>query len=558
MNRQDAEKTVTEYLKSIFGFALKRCKTLEDAEDLSQEIALKVFRALIKRDDINDVSKFIWTVAHNALSNYYRDSVKNSIGISIDEVYDLTSDEESELLREDNSEAISRLQKEIAYLSKLQRKIVISYYFENKKQSDIAKELTIPLGTVKWHLFEAKKELKRGIDKMRKSSELKFNPVKFNSIGLNGNAGTKSLNDIFRSALVQNICYCVKDGAKSINEIADALGVSPVYVETEVEFLEEYGLLKEEKEKYISNFIISEPSAELLTVQDKMYKEVADIFANELYDTLMSSGILDDERIICNQTDGPLSLTKSAPRDKNFLMWSLIPYIAAVSGENFMDSDIKFEDVATARPDGGYNIIHASVLENNIQLPSDYVYMNNWCGPMWNGNDSDIFWQVDSRWSDRISPSERNISQESKKVIFLYNTECDIGQLSKHDYAYLIEKGYIKTCGDYDGDFKSSWQIVVLENREIWEELLSVGENIKKKHKEKFDSLKAQYVKASLEIIPPHLRKIRKYELQFIFNSDGWFLLHCIESLLRSGKLKEPTDAQRKALGTLLIKKTDF
>ena len=40
MKRQDAEKIITEYLKPIFGFALKRCKSMQDAEDLSQEIVL--------------------------------------------------------------------------------------------------------------------------------------------------------------------------------------------------------------------------------------------------------------------------------------------------------------------------------------------------------------------------------------------------------------------------------------------------------------------------------------------------------------------------------------
>lgn len=74
MNRPDAEKLITEYLKPIFGFALKRCKTTQDAEDLSQEIMLRAFRALLAKEDIADPGKFIWTVAHNALSNYYRDT----------------------------------------------------------------------------------------------------------------------------------------------------------------------------------------------------------------------------------------------------------------------------------------------------------------------------------------------------------------------------------------------------------------------------------------------------------------------------------------------------
>ena len=50
MNRQDAERTITEYLKPIFGFALKRCKSIQDAEDLSQEIVLKAFRAFLIRE----------------------------------------------------------------------------------------------------------------------------------------------------------------------------------------------------------------------------------------------------------------------------------------------------------------------------------------------------------------------------------------------------------------------------------------------------------------------------------------------------------------------------
>ena len=159
MNRQDVKKIITEYLKPIFGFALKRCKSIHDAEDLSQEIAIRAFRALLVKDDVVDMGKFIWTVAHNTLSNYYRDAAKSMFGVSIDEVAELI-DPYSELDTDDNRDAIRRLQTEIAYLSKLQRRIVIAYYFENRKQADIAWELGIPLGTVKWHLFEAKKELK--------------------------------------------------------------------------------------------------------------------------------------------------------------------------------------------------------------------------------------------------------------------------------------------------------------------------------------------------------------------------------------------------------------
>lgn len=235
---------------------------------------------------------------------------------------------------------------------------MIAYYFENRKQADIARELDIPLGTVKWHLFEAKKELKRGMDTMRKASELKFNPIKFHSYGINGSVGKKSPDEFFRSTLTQNICYCVHNTAKTINEIADDLEVSPVYVETEVEFLEAYGFMQAQKDKYIVNFIISEPTAELLTMQNDMYKRAAELFANDLYDELTSSGILDDPDILCRQTDQPISLTESPRADWNFILWSLIPYITANSGDNLMEKSISFEEVATIRLDGSYNITH--------------------------------------------------------------------------------------------------------------------------------------------------------------------------------------------------------
>ncbi|MGM9624180.1 MAG: RNA polymerase sigma factor [Eubacteriales bacterium] len=551
MNRENAEKLITEYLKPIFGFALKRCRNVYDAEDLSQEIVIKAYRALIIKDDIADTGKFIWTIAHHTLSNYYRDSSKRMSGISIDAVADMMADPESVLDADDDAGIIRRLQSEIAYLSKLQRKIVIAYYFENRRQADIAAALDIPIGTVKWHLFEAKKELKRGINTMRKASELKFNPIRFHSYGINGSVGTKSPDEFFRSALTQNICYCVRNTAKTVHEIADDLGVSPVYIETEAEFLEQYGFLKTVKDRYIVNFIIDEPSAALLTLQNDMYRKAADLFANALYDALTASGLLDSPDILCGQTDAPISLTESPRADHNFLLWSLIPYIAARSGEELMDNSISFEEAAAIRPDGGHYIFYASVVPDEMILPEDYVYMKNWCGPMWNKGNGYSMWQIDSEWSDRVPAKERNIAEEQERTITLYNWEKDF-TLAKHDYAWLAEHGYIKTNGDYNGSFKASWQIVILNNKEIKNRLLDIGGTIKAKYRQEFEACKAPYVEAVLNTVPAHLKKISQYELQFLFHADGWFLLHCIKTLLNNGKLKPPTEGQRKALTTLI------
>lgn len=552
VKRHDAEKIITEYLKPVFGFALKRCKNPHDAEDLSQEIILRAFRALLCRDDIEDHAKFIWTVAHNALCNYYRDGEKSIIGIPIDDVAELIADEDLPFDDTEDSDALCRLQSEIAYLSKLQRRIVIAYYFENRRQADIARLLNIPVGTVKWHLFEAKKELKRGMDTMRKTSELKFNPIKFQAFGINGSAGTKDLSDIVRSPLVQNICYCVRNEAKMTGEIADALGVSPVYIEGEVDFLAEYGFLKEQKGKYIADFIIGEPSAALLTMKDKMYKKTAGLFAGELYDELMRGDILDDDGISCGMT-GAYSADGKPLRDKNFILWSLIPYIAAWSGEKPADESISFEEVVTIRPDGGKNICHADIADENMVLPDDYVYMRNWCGPMWSHYGKNILWQINSEWSERGNDLI-SYSDNAKRVISMYE-RGEENPLSADDMAWLSELGYIRTKRADDGQITCTWQIVVLKNKEIKEKLLAIGDRLKEKYKAEFDAAKAPYIEAVLAGTPAHLRKTAEYELQFIFDSDGWFLLHCIVALLDAGKLRLPKEEQRKALMTLIFPK---
>lgn len=389
------------------------------------------------------------------------------------------------------------------------------------------------------------------MDTMRKAGELKFNPIKFHSYNINGSNGTKSPDEFFRSALSQNICYCVRSTSKTINEIADELGVSPVYVETEVEFLEEYGFLQARKDKYIAGFIIGEPTSELLTMQNDMYRRAAELFANDLYDELTSSGILDDPDIRSGQTDEPISLTVDSKADRNFILWTLIPYIAAWSGEKLMDERISFEEVATLRPDGAHNIFQASVMPDDMALPKDYVYMKNWCGPMWNGVGKHILWQIDSEWSDRGEHHGFQYFEDARRILGLYEREFE-DRLSKDEYAWLAERGYVKTNGDYDGQFKSAWQIVALASKEIQDKLLHVGERIKAKYQAEFDALKAPYAEAVLESVPTHLKKVKEYELQFVFHADGWFLLHCITALLKNGKLKAPTEGQRKSLTTLI------
>lgn len=553
MHKAEAEKIMERFLKPVLGFAMKRCRSDEDAEDLSQEIILKAYKALILHDDIDDVNGFIWRVAHNTLSNYYRAVQKSVIGIPVDEVAELLEAPRAD--EDDTEETVNRLRSEIAYLSKQQREIVVAYYFDNKKQEQIARELGISVGTVKWHLFEAKKELKKGMEIMREASDLKFNPIKFAAYGINGSVGTKSPDEFFRSVLSQNICYSIRNTPKTTNEIADDLGVSPVFIEGEVEFLEEYGFLKKQKNKYIINFLLEELTTETLIAENNMYRTVAATYANELFDALSNSGILDGGKILCGQKEDR----------NNYILWTLVPFVAAWCADR-SDNKISFDEVATIRPDGGTNIFKATVGE--ARIPEDYPQMTNWCGPMWNGDGKNILWQIVSEWSEKVDRTRlmMNYGENCRRILELYR-RSEKEQLSKEEYAWLAEKGVIKVepraaegtdasdvnASRSEKSADASWQIVIIKDKETVKELLEIGTTLKKKYHDVFENAKKEYVTEAMKCVPSHMRRAKEFEMQYLFGSDGRFLMHCLKTLVENGKLLVPEDNRKKSLTTLIM-----
>ena len=539
MNRNQAEQVVNEYLKKIYGFVLTKTANLQDAEDLTQEIALKLYSSLIIQE-VSSTNAFIWRIVNNMLANYYRGKARRGIGVCIDEVAERLINEEDMCQGLIQREDIKRIQSEIAYLSKMQRKIVILYYYEGKKQEEIAKILDLSVGTVKWHLFEAKSEMKKGMEKMRDVNELKFNPIKFDLMGLNGAVGDMGgTSNFFRSTLSQNIAYCVWKQGKTINEIADCLGVSPVYIESEVEFLEEYGFLLKQGKKYLVNILIDESTTEINKLQSKLYEEAATLYANALYNELIKCELLQDEGLYYPD------------KDTNFLMWSILFYIIAVSGEKLMEEKITFEEAATRRPDGGQNITYASVVHSEVIPPKYFEEIKKWCGPCWNSTEDLMLWQIDTEWSTkRVDDSyQKNISRD----LLLFRRLLGGEKLSIDEYTYMAEKGYIRMEKDSQGELKPNLKIVWINNFETKNKLLQIGERLKIENKDKFEALKQPYIKAILEQTPKHLQKMQSYGLQFMFHADGWFLLHCAKVLVNNGKLKPPTKEQKKVLTTLVV-----
>ena len=300
MEQKEAGEIVNNYINRIYSFVKKRVSNEADVQDISQEIAFKLYKSLCIKDVIN-VDGFVWTVARNTLVNFYRGNGRFKMNVSIDDNEVKISDGGKDIIDSMiEKENYHRIRKEIAYLSKIQRQILIMYYYEEKKQKEIASILNLPVGTVKWHLSVAKNELKRGMAKMRYINDLKFNPIKFAKVRYDGYTGTMG-NPIkyVRSALSQNILYTIKDSARTIEEIADIMNVSPVYIESEIEFLEEHQLVIRDKNKYICNIIIEETNGENeVNIIKKCYRKIAEELSAKLFDEIVNNNYLNSPDIL--------------------------------------------------------------------------------------------------------------------------------------------------------------------------------------------------------------------------------------------------------------------
>lgn len=543
MNRTQAERLIAEHVKSIFGFALKRCARIQDAEDVAQEIALRAYQALLRRDDVGDPVRYLWTIAHHVLANHYRDRSRTYVGLP--DSSHAETDFESVLIQE---EAAARLRQEIAWLGRVQREIIVAYYFHGRKQAEIAAQMQLPLGTVKWHLFEAKKELKKSMEQNRPVSHLQFDPIRFAGFGTEGSFGGEGTPwRIFRSTLNQNIAYAAWREARTIPEIADALGVSPVYVEDAVEYLTEQGYLTEQTGRYRCTLLLTEVSDDLTALSDRMYQESAALIAPALHRALVESDVWSADGFYpgAKPTSGRFSTARA---DKDFSLWALIPWCIASSQP---EKAIAFGDVAVLRPDGARNIVHATIAAPGASQPALYGQMDgHFSGPCWNDQDGVTLWQLDSCWSERrIGEVYQHEAQATLSALHrIFASES----LTKEEYARLAEKGLLRVSGDPDGEFTASLTPVWLRGRALREKLLALAADVYAQHRDALEALKHPYAEALLANTPAPLRRVRQYMLQNVYQSD-WFIMHCLHHLVEAGLLAPPVEIDRRALHTILL-----
>lgn len=282
MDKVKVDQIITEYLEKIYGFAVKKSFSYEEAEELSAEIVKEVYLSLLKSEEVYNLEGYVWRISEHTFSKYLS-AKKRHAGVSLDNV--TASYEETWFFEDDSAKESATLRREIAYLTEIRRRIVYLFYYKNRSISHIAKNLNMPEGTVKWHLNKARNDLKEGFQMERTIGKLGLAPVKAKGMGHSGDPGTGCGPETYLSdKLDLNIVYSVYHKPRTIEEIAAELGVTPVFIEEKIARLEANGyLIKAAGGKYTTYvyFLPEYYSRELADRKLKLQLQMADILAKE-------------------------------------------------------------------------------------------------------------------------------------------------------------------------------------------------------------------------------------------------------------------------------------
>jgi len=163
-NTNDFAILVERYKQRVFNLAYRFAGNGEDANDLAQDIFIKVFRSLSGFRADSSLSTWMYRISLNHLISLKRKKVIDTTSISNYDQNDCKEENESNAELEENMKLLERA---LEKLDSLDRILIDLYYYEDQKVEDIAKILDLSESNVKVKIFRIRRKLGEWIEFFR-------------------------------------------------------------------------------------------------------------------------------------------------------------------------------------------------------------------------------------------------------------------------------------------------------------------------------------------------------------------------------------------------------
>jgi len=148
------------YSRSVFSLIVRIVGNREDAEELTQDVFLKVFRSISSFQGNSLFSTWLYRIAYNTAISASRKKKYEWIAIEesvIEHVSETEMNNDIELF--DKEEQLCRLEKAVAQLSPDERALVSLFYMHEKQVDEIVSITGLSASNVKTKLHRVRKKL---------------------------------------------------------------------------------------------------------------------------------------------------------------------------------------------------------------------------------------------------------------------------------------------------------------------------------------------------------------------------------------------------------------
>ncbi len=148
------------FREKVFQLALSMTRNPETAADLAQDTLLRVGKALPAYNGTASLSTWIYTIARNVCLTELNRSARRRT-VPMDDPGSAESVAGIEAPGSVEAGAGIDIEAALARLPEKHQRVLRLFYLEQRSYEETAALLAVPLGTVKTHLFRARKELVR-------------------------------------------------------------------------------------------------------------------------------------------------------------------------------------------------------------------------------------------------------------------------------------------------------------------------------------------------------------------------------------------------------------
>lgn len=152
---QAFERLMPAYRRRVVGLAYSVLRDRGAAEDVAQEVFVKLWQALPRYDGRAQLSTWIYAITRNAAVSALR-TRRRSVSMSDPAVFEEVESREAAPGSADDDAVLWR---QVEALPDRQRQAIILYYQEERSVDEVAAMMGMPVNTVKTHLHRARATL---------------------------------------------------------------------------------------------------------------------------------------------------------------------------------------------------------------------------------------------------------------------------------------------------------------------------------------------------------------------------------------------------------------